>query len=58
MQDGDNRVQFGEFCVAMDRTMRGSMDERLNYVFQLFGAPDPTTGGPWVCSVRWQYSLH
>lgn len=44
-QDGDEKVMFREFCHAMDRMMRGSMEDRLQFVFQLFGAPDPQTKG-------------
>lgn len=44
-QDGDQRVQFTDFCMAMNRTMRGSMEQRLQFVFELFGEPDPETKG-------------
>ena len=45
LQDGDHRVQFNDFCMAMNRTMRGSMEQRLQFVFELFGEPDPGTKG-------------
>lgn len=38
-------MQFTDFCMAMNRTMRGSMEQRLQFVFELFGEPDPETKG-------------
>lgn len=34
-KDTDGRIDFGEFCVALNHTLRGDLDEKLAFVFAL-----------------------